>query len=408
MSDGAGVHIRRLLLPVYAPMVLLSVGIAAPLAAFPQYLSSLGASLAVVGIVVSLRGIGNLLIDLPAGVILSRNRLRPVMFICLVIATVSAVGVALTKSIFVISALVLLRGTSTSVVVTAMMTYVRMTVPATARGRALSGAGGSLRLGLLIGPAVGGLIADTLGVPLVFALQALCLALAGLLVLLSPDRGVAAPSADSKPRLRDQATDLKDGLADRWFAVGSVGFSITILQLLRAARTIFLPLWGDAIGLSVTVIGAVISAGAVMDFLLFIPGGQIMDRAGRKVAASICIGLFSLGVLILPLSAGIVGFVAASMLIGFGNGFGAGINMTLGTDLAPGKAVSTFLGAWRLFGDIGQASGPAIVGGIAAATGLSSALFVTAGIGGVGLLVMALFAPETIRIASRGTSTESE
>jgi MFS family permease len=109
--------------------------------------------------------------------------------------------------------------------------------------------------------------------------------------------------------------------------------------------------------------------------------------------------VFSLGLLLLPLTRGVAGFVVASMLIGMGNGFGAGINMTLGTDLAPRNAVSEFIGFWRLFGDVGGTLGPVIVGAMAAAVGISASLFLIAGIGAIGVIVMAVVAPETLHIA---------
>jgi MFS family permease len=99
------------------------------------------------------------------------------------------------------------------------------------------------------------------------------------------------------------------------------------------------------------------------------------------------------------------GFVFASLLIGFGNGFGSGINMTIGTDLAPSGAVSEFLGAWRLFGDAGSSAGPAIVGAIAAAGGLPTAVITTAVLGFLGLAVL-LLGPETLHLAERSEPTE--
>ncbi|MCK4515212.1 MAG: MFS transporter [Spirochaetaceae bacterium] len=399
MRPGASVHLKRLILPIYLPMFLLSAGISAPVAGFPQYLGGLGASLAIVGLVVSLQGIGNLISDLPGGMILTRMRLRPVMIVCYLTAAGASIGLSLTSNLVVIGALVLVSGTMISVIVTAMMTYVRLTVPATSRGRTLSTVGGSFRAGGLIGPVVGGLLVDSFGLPWTFVLRAVCLAGSVAAVMLSPDRSVGVPKTEFKPGLRKQASLVADGMKGRWFALITVGSAVMILSLLRAARRFALPLWGDALSLNVTTIGLIISAGSAMDFLLFVPAGMIMDRAGRKVAASICIGVFSVGLLLLPLSTGLAGFVIASMVIGLGNGFGAGINMTLGTDLAPRNAVSAFLGLWRLFGDVGKSAGPAVVGMIAAAVGLSASLFVTAGIGAVGLILMALIAPETLHLA---------
>ena len=82
-------HLRRLILPVYLPMLLLSAGMAVPSAAFPQYLGELGASVAVVGVILSLRGLGNLIIDLPGGILLGRVGLRPVTVISIAVSIVA-------------------------------------------------------------------------------------------------------------------------------------------------------------------------------------------------------------------------------------------------------------------------------------------------------------------------------
>jgi MFS family permease len=311
-----------------------------------------------------------------------------------------------------IGILILLSGASLSFVITAMMTHVRVAIPASTRGRALSLVGGSLRVGALIGPFAGGLLADVFGAHTTFLLRACCnaAALAAFLADRRIDQAHSRPSPDTAARgtqktggvrLVDQFAAVASGLKGRWRAVITVGFAVLMLMLMRSSRGLVLPLWGDRLSLSATVIGSVISAGAAMDLLLFIPAGVIMDRAGRKVAAGICIGVFMVGLVLLSVSRGVMGFVFASMLIGIGNGFGAGINMTLGTDLAPNGAISEFLGLWRFYGDIGQTTGPAIVGALAAAIGLGPGILAIAGGGLAGLLVLVLIAPETLRLADK-------
>lgn len=412
MQGGIAIHIRRLVLPVYLPMVLLSVGMTAPVAAFPQYLASLGASVAVVGVVISMRGVGNMVSDLPGGLILGRVRLRIVVQVALLLASAASAAMALIPHVAVIGALVVVMGTASSVMVTAMMTYVRISVPADLRGRALSLTGGSVRIGALVGPIAGGLLADSFGVPAAIGLRAAAFFAAFVVFTMSPDRGIGAPgrartrsrereaggAAAQRPGLAAQFRAIGAGLRGRGWALATVGFAILMLQLLRASRNIVLPLWGDELELSATLIGSVMSAGAALELALFIPAGIIMDRAGRKVAAGLCIGIFSVGVFALSLAGSVPLFVVASLLIGLGNGFGSGINMTIGTDLAPTGAVSEFLGLWRLFGDVGAAAGPAVVGSIASAGGLPVAIVATA-LFGVSGLVALLFAPETLKLA---------
>ncbi|MFW5717532.1 MAG: MFS transporter [Spirochaetota bacterium] len=402
MRSGITIHLRRLVLPVYVPVALLSLGVSAPVAGFPQYLGGLGAAVAVVGVVIAMRGVGNLLGDMPSGLVLGRWRLRSVVFTALVAAGVTSAAMATVRSVVVIGVLVLLTGAMTSVVVTAMMTYVRMTVPASVRGRALSLTGGAVRVGALVGPIAGGLLADIWNVPAAIGLRAVCFFVAAAAFALSPDRGVGAPgpSAGAMPSIAKQLRAIGRGLRGRGYALATVGFAILMLQLLRTSRTIVLPLWGDGLGLSTILIGSVMSVGAALELVLFVPSGIIMDHAGRKVAAGLCIGIFAIGMLWLSMAKGLPGFIVASILIGIGNGFGSGINMTIGTDLAPSGAVSEFLGVWRLFGDVGSSAGPAIVGTIATAGGLPLAVVATAALGFLGLVSLA-FAPEPMHLSER-------
>lgn len=404
MHQALGTHVRGLFLPVYAPMLLLSTGLSAPAAIFPQYLVSLGAGVALSGMILSLRGFGNLLTDLPGGFLLGRVRLDRVMGLSLAIAVVSAFGLALSGSVAGISGWVLLSGAATSVTVTSCMTYVRRTVPAAIRGRALSLIGGSVRIGALIGPAAGGVLADWFGFQAAFWLRAGAFAVALALFLLGRRRqtgpdGNPQQSADAPASFVAQFKTAWSESRGRAGPVLLAGTGILILQLLRSSRSVILPLWGESLGLSASLIGTVMSVGAAFDLALFLPAGVIMDRAGRKTAGTLCLGGFTFGIVLLALSNGVPGYVAAALLIGLGNGFGAGINMTIGTDLAPNGAISEFLGAWRLIGDTGSTAGPGVAGLTTAIAGLVAGGLALAGIGLIGFLIFALLAPETLVIA---------
>ena len=63
---------------------------------------------------------------------------------------------------------------------------------------------------------------------------------------------------------------------------------------------------------------------------------------------------------LIPLTGSFAALLAATSLIGFGNGLGSGTMLTLGADLAPpkGEGMGAFLGLWRLIGDTGHTSAP--------------------------------------------------
>src|SRR5207248_3588426 len=109
----------------------------------------------------------------------------------------------------------------------------------------------------------------------------------------------------------------------------------------------------------------------------------------HTVAIIPCFIILSIGMAMVPIATSYATLLGATTIMVFGNGIGSGTMMTLGADLAPAGAVGSFLGVWRLIGDVGGAGGPLIVGGIADLIGLMASAYVLAGIG---LVSVALFA----------------
>jgi hypothetical protein len=70
-------------------------------------------------------------------------------------------------------------------------------------------------------------------------------------------------------------------------------------------------------------------------------------------------------------------------VIGFGNGIGSGMVMTIGADHSPRHGRAHFLGVWRLLSDIGGSCGPALL------SLLTALLSLGAGIAATGLLAFA-------------------
>ena len=69
----------RLLLPVYVPSLLMAVSQEALTILLPLYLLHIGASPAFAALVVGLRGVGVLLFDVPAGMLVARFGDKPVL-----------------------------------------------------------------------------------------------------------------------------------------------------------------------------------------------------------------------------------------------------------------------------------------------------------------------------------------
>ncbi|MEX0667160.1 MAG: MFS transporter, partial [Acidimicrobiia bacterium] len=72
-------RIRSLALPVYLPTFLFAVGQGAAIPILPLIALDMGLSVPVAGLLVGLRAVGNLLFDIPAGMLVSRFGERKAM-----------------------------------------------------------------------------------------------------------------------------------------------------------------------------------------------------------------------------------------------------------------------------------------------------------------------------------------
>jgi MFS family permease len=147
--------------------------------------------------------------------------------------------------------------------------------------------------------------------------------------------------------------------------LATAGGSALVLQAMRATRQVLVPLFGQSVGLDVTMIGIVYSLSTVVDIALFYPSGVLADRYGRKWSAVPSMALYAVGLALLPLVTGLYSLLGVAMLLGFANGIGTGVVMIIGADL--GRASGSqgqFLGLWRLIGDVGISAAPLLTGAV--------------------------------------------
>jgi MFS family permease len=380
---------RALLLPVYLPALLFSIGQGAIIPMIPLLAHDVGASVALAGIVVAMRGIGTIAFDIPAGQLVGRWGERRTVVLGTAMLVVSGVGCIVSGAVALIAAFVFLMGCGWAIWMLARLSFVTDVVPPERRGRALSILGGVNRAGNFVGPFVGAGVVTLGGLDTAFVLQAVAAGLGCALLLL-----VREPIADGPGEVHASAR-FREIVRDHAEVFATAGAAASCVSLLRAARQVIIPLWGAQLGFSPSQIALVFGLSAGLDLLLFYPSGLLADRVGRKIVAIPCLGLLATGLVLLPFATTTTLYVLIALLLGAGNGMGTGIVMILGADFSPSTGRAEFLGVWRLVTDIGLAGGPLVV---AAAAGLVSLAFASALLGVVGLggtLFLARFVPET-------------
>lgn len=395
---------------IYAPSTVYAVGLGAMTPALAVAALALGLDAARAAAVVLLVGLGSLVANGPASALAARAGERVTMVVSAVLGTVgaglawattvgvssgpSAAGVAEPGRLALFLAAVLAVGMAGAGFNLARQAYLAVAVPATHRARAMSTLGGTVRIGTFLGPFLGAAAQAPLGLDGAFAAAAAAMAVgAGLCLRIRdlpvPASGPAAgeePGPAGRPRLVDVARARRGALL-------TAGFGVVAVSAARAARNAVIPLWATHLGLDAATASVVFGLAGAADLLLFYPSGRLMDRFGRRAVAVPCLTLLGAGFLAISLTREPTAFAAAAVLLGIGNGFGAGIVMTLGADHSPPNARAQFLGLWRSMSDAGMLAGPLLLSGATAAAGLAVGVGSLAVVCGVGAVVFAAVLP---------------
>jgi MFS family permease len=382
-----------LFLPVYVPTFLLSLGQGMLVPTLPLHARTFADSFSLISLVISAAGVGALVANVPAGVMLNRIGRRMAMLIGTVSIALSTLAVGLATIYPELVAYRFVAGVGTALWNISRMAYLAESTTPAERGRALSTFGGVSRIGTFAGPAIGG------GLGYLYGLQAPFFASAALALAATAVSALFVRDSSGTAHLSRQArwSALRLSARLHWRELSTAGAAQIFVQMIRAGRQVIVPLYGaSALGLDVAEIGSVVSISAAIDMSLFIPAGLIMDRMGRKWATVPSFTLMAIGMALIPLSADFLGLLIATGIIGVGNGMSSGTMMTLGADLAPREATGEFMGMWRLIGDLGSTGGPVIVGGVADLVGLAAAAFTLTGVGIIAAATLALFVRETL------------
>lgn len=383
-----------IVLPVYAPTLLLAVGSGMLTPILPLYAASFGASYGLIGLVLGSRGLGTIIGDMPAGVLLSRLGQRRLMLIGLTGIGLCGLAMSTAQAVWMLILFCLLEGIGGALWNISRHAYLTDAAPLGQRGRAIATFGGIFRTGNLVGQALGGTLAALFGLRAPFIVYAVIAAITLLFPFFFGEDGERHRQHKAG---HGHAVSLWSVVRENYKVLLSAGVGQLFAQMIRSGRNIVVPLYGaDVLGLSIQSVGWVMSISSLIDALMFFPAGVIMDRFGRKYAYVSCFLIQGVGMALIPLTGSFATLTIATSLIGFGNGLGSGTMMTLGADLAPRDAMGEFLGVWRLIGDSGALGGPLLVGSLADLLSLTPAILAIAAIGMLSAGILGFFVPETL------------
>lgn len=384
---------RSLALPVFAPTFIMSACQSSVMLLIPLFALELGAHPGVAAVIFAIRGLGNMVIDVPAGYAASKLGDKFTMLIGIGMMIATAFAASFTQSALLLSFIAFFFGAAMAIWLLARLTFISETIAVVQRGKAVSTMAGLQRFGGLAGPVSTGVIATTFSFEVAFLCIAAFACIALTLTLVFVRKNVKVDNPESPNLLRI----VPHILSNHQHTFLTAGIAVSCCTLLRASRQLLIPLWGESIGLNTNEIGYIVGCAAAVDMVMFPLAGYLMDNKGRRTTLVCCLAFLSLAIFLIPFSNSFITLLGCAMLAGFGNGLGSGINMTMGADFAPSSIRGEFLGVWRLMSDAGSFTGPLITGYIASSFMLAAAFPVSSAFGLVGICLVIFGVKETLQ-----------
>jgi MFS family permease len=241
---------------------------------------------------------------------------------------------------------------------------------------------------MFVGPFLGAGAEELWGLPGAYYVSLAAMAGAAVIVLRVPD----LEKTDQQRAAAAQVT-TRGILKEYWRTFLTLGLGVVLLSAIRQTRQVVIPLWAAHIGLSPTANSLIYGTAGLVDVSTFYPAGKVMDLYGRRWVAVPCTLVLGLSFLLMTGTHSALTLTLVAMLMGFGNGIGSGIVMTLSADVSPEIGRPTFLGLWRELGDTGQGVGPLILSGVTAVAGLVAGIVVSGLVGFAAAAVLWVFIP---------------
>ena len=380
--------LRRIAIPAFGPSFLFGLGEGAILPVIALSVRNLGGSVALAALAVTLIGIGSLVSNIPASIITMRYGERWAIVGAAVWGAIAMVLCGTVPHLAVFALGTFMVGMSAAVFGLARQSYLTEAVPFHFRARALSTLGGVMRIGLFVGPFVAAALIHAMGIVGAYWAGAGALLVAAAVAARMPDlpepelaaKAAAGEAGTGEAAVPHSRPTIRSVGADHLKLLATVGIGVLLVSAVRASRQAVIPLWAENIGLEAAVTSLIYGLAGGIDMLVFYPAGKVMDKKGRAWVAVPSMAIMGVALLLTPFTHGATTLLMASTLIGFGNGIGSGMVMTLGADYSPVAGRAHFLGLWRLMSDIGSTAGPGLLSAATALVSLATGIWCTAGL----------------------------
>ena len=346
------------ILLVLISLVMAGNGIVAPV--LPLYAMEFGVGGALVGMLITLFGVGRLVANIPAGILSEKFGRRPFLSAGPALIAVGAVGAAMAHSFEGLLIWRFVQGIGSGIyMTTSAAVLVQLSTPGK-RGHTMALYQGFLLLGAGVGPAMGGSLAAHLGSAAPFWGYAI-LASAALVLVLVAFREPTDPEPVEGEEPVAPAS-MRTFLKNRAYVLlCTVTFWIFFTR--TAAQWLAMPLVGNQrFGLSVDLIGLALTAAAVANAAMLPLVGPATQRFGAITVAALSTSLVAGALLAVAVATDPAVYWAAFVVLGIGSGFNGPSVAAAIADITPSNLFGPAMGTQRAIADGGFVIGPILVG----------------------------------------------
>jgi len=395
-----------LLLCISTALLTSGQGMVAPI--LPLYADALGVSTAMVGLVISVFGLARFLTNMPAAIISERFGRRVPLVAGPIVAALGNTLAGTADSLEFLLVYRFISGIGSAAFITGSVIFIGdISTPAN-RGRMMSIYQGSFALGISLGPAIGGIIAELMGLRAPFFVVGILSLFSGIWAYfkvpesrtltktnqLTPSTYAQAvqPNASTDPGMPESKHSF---FRSKGFILIALVFFITFFSRGGAQFTLLPLKAAHDLNLSPGQIGAIFTIPPVIGFLLLPFAGSISDRYGRKKTIVPGLLIVSAALLILGTSSLLILFVMGMALYGLGNGIEGPTPVAYVADISPRGHQGIAQGAARSIGDLAILMAPPAMGLAAEMYGATTALVANGVAVGILGTIFLIFAKES-------------
>lgn len=387
-------HEVLLIVSVSTTLVMLGQGITGPI--LPLFARSFGVSTAAIGLTLSAFALARMLTNVPSGLVADRWGRR-----ILLIGGPIVTGLGSLLSAFAtgLPSLLLWRfvaGAGSAMYMTGAVIVVTDIATNDNRGRLLAINQSALLLGITLGPAIGGVVAQFFGLRAPFVLVGIAAFVAGIWNLLRvPETRGLNPDPVPDDASGSAASGIKVrpfmlALTANFMLIGLVAFGVFMG---RSGRQTILPLLGrEEIGLGEAAVGGMFALMALINLVMTIPAGAVIDRFGVKTAIVPSAMVSAAGFMLFGFAGGAVAFFFAAIVLGIGSGMLGPAPPAYVAAVAPAHMRGAVMGMFRTVGDSGFVIAPPLIGYLADHAGYEWSMAVLASVMVFTALLFARFA----------------